>query len=160
MKKKRILLAIFVALIFIWAIYQSIVPSYSSVLEANWGIELPIKALCKEVYEEDTGSSFHGDGIRYHVFSYKNVSPIEHMVSWSDVNGNTLAWSQTEGEEKNYQTYSEASDSWLDELDIPEEQYPDYEACFYWYRNADDNSELIIFWNPEINRLYIVENMI
>jgi len=160
MNKKRILLAVLIALISVWTIYKSIVPSYASVLEANWGIELPLKAFCKKVYEADTGSSFHGDGIRYHVFSYKNVSPIQDMVSWSDVNGNTLAWSQTEGEERVYQTYAEASDIWLDELDIPVEQYPDYDACFCWYKSAHDNSEILIFWNPEINRLYILENII
>lgn len=160
MKKKRILLVVLIALISVWTIYKSIVPSYASVLEANWSVELPIKAFCKEVYEADTGPSFHGDGIRYHVFSYKNVSPIEDMVTWSDVNGNTLAWSQTEDEEKIYQTYSEASDIWLDELDIPEEQYPDYEDCFCWYINSHDNSEILVFWNPEVKRLYIVENII
>ena len=160
MKQKRILLAVLVALISVWTIYKSIVPSYASVLEANWGVELPVRALCKEVYKADTGPSFHGDGIRYHVFSYKNVSPIEDMVSWSDVNGNTLAWSQTEGEEKRYQTYREATDLWLSELDIPQEQYPDYDDCFCWYKNAHDNSEIIVFRNPEINRLYIVEKMI
>lgn len=160
MKKKRILPLVLIALISVWTIYKSIVPSYASVLEANWGIELPIKAFCKEVYEADTSPSFHGDGIRYHVFSYKNDSPIENMVTWSDVNGNTLAWSQTEGEEKSYQTYSEASDIWLDELDIPVEQYPDYDACFCWYKSEHDNSEIIIFWNPEVKRLYIVENII
>ena len=160
MKKKRILLVVLIALISVWTIYKSIVPSYASVLEANWGIELPIKAFCKEVYEADTDHSFHGDGIQYHVFSYKNVSPIEDMVTWSDVNGNTLAWSQTEGEEKIFQTYSEASDIWLDELDIPGEQYPDYDACFCWYKSEHDNSEILIFWNPEINRLYIVENIL
>ena len=42
----------------------------------------------------------------------------------------------------------------------PMEQYPDYDACFCWYKNEHDNSEIIIFWNPEINRLYIVENII
>lgn len=160
MKKKRILLVVLIALISVWTIYKSIVPSYASVLEANWGIELPIKAFCKEVYEADTGPSFHGDGIRYHVFSYQNGSAIENMLSWSDVNGNTLAWSQTIGEEKKFQTYSEASDIWLDALDIPMEHYPDYDVCSYHYRNADDNSELIVFWNPEINRFYIVENLI
>ena len=160
MKKKRILLIVLIALISVWTIYKSIVPSYASVLEANWGIELPIKAFCKEVYGADAGPSFHGDGIRYHVFSYKNDSPIENMLSWSDVNGNTLAWSQTDGEEKSYQTYSEASHIWLDELDIPMEQYPDYDICFCWYKSEHDNSEILIFWNPEINRLYIVENII
>ena len=34
------------------------------------------------------------------------------------------------------------------------------DACFCWYKNERDNSEIIIFWNPEINRLYIVENII
>ena len=110
MKKKKILLVIIVALVTAWTIFQSIIPSYSSVLEANWGIELPIKALCKEEYEADTGPSFHGDGIRYHVFSYTNSSEIEKMLPWSDLNGNTLAWSQTQGEEKRYQTYHEATD--------------------------------------------------
>ena len=133
MKKKRILLAILVALISTWTIYKSIVPSYFSVLEANWGIELPVKAICKEVYSEDTGPSFHGDGIQYHVFRFTNSSEIEKMLPWSDVNGNTLAWSQTD---------------------------PDYDSCFCWYKNEHDNSEIIIFWNPEINRLYIVENII
>jgi hypothetical protein len=160
MKKKKILLLIVVVLICVWTIYRSIVPSYSSVLEANWGIELPIKALCKEVYEAYTGASFHGDGVRYHVFSYKNSAPIEQMLPWSDVNGNTLAWSQTEGEEKRYQTYREATDLWLSELEIPQEQYPEYDSCFCWYKNEHDNSEIIVFWNPEINRLYIVENII
>ena len=160
MKKKRILLAILVALISTWTIYKSIAPSYFSVLETNWGIELPVKAICKEVYSEDTGPSFHGDGIRYHVFSYFKSSEIEKMLPWSDVNGNTLAWSQTQGEEKHYQTYHEATDLWLSELEFPQEHYPDYDSCFYWYENEHDNSEIIIFWNPEINRLYIVENII
>ena len=63
MKKKKIVLVIIVVLVTVWTIYRAIVPSYSSVLEANWDIELPVKALCKEVYSEDTGPSFHGDGI-------------------------------------------------------------------------------------------------
>ena len=43
MKKEKILLLAAVVLVSVWTIYRSIVPSYSSVLEANWGIELPIK---------------------------------------------------------------------------------------------------------------------
>ena len=151
MKKKRILLVVLVTLISVRTIYKSIVPPYASVLEANWGVELPIKALCKEVYKADTGPSFHGDGIRYHVFSYRYEDYIDLMFAWS---GNL------ENETLFYQSYSEASDIWLDELDIPEEQYPDYDACFCWYKSEHDNSEILIFWNPEINRLYIVENIL
>ena len=151
MKKKRILLVVLVTLISVRTIYKSIVPSYASVLVANWGVELPIKALCKEVYKADTGPSFHGDGIRYHVFSYRYEDYIDLMFAWS---GNL------ENETLFYQSYSEASDIWLDELDIPMEQYPDYDICFCWYKSEHDNSEILIFWNPEINRLYIVENII
>ena len=151
MKKKRILLVVLVTLISVWTIYKSIVPSYASVLQDNWGVELPIKALCKEVYKADTGPSFHGDGIRYHVFSYRYEDYIDLMFAWSgNLENKTLF----------YRSYSEASDIWLDELDIPEEQYPDYDACFCWYKSEHDNSEILIFWNPEINRLYIVENII
>ena len=120
-------------------------------LEANWGFELPVKALCKEVYSEDTGPSFHGDGIRYHVFSYRYEDYIDLMFAWSgNLENRTLF----------YQSYSDAADMWLGELGIPQKQYPDYDACFCWYKNERDNSEIIIFWNPEINRLYIVENII
>ena len=151
MKKKKTLLVIIVVLISVWTIYWTIVPSYSSVLEANWGFELPVKALCKEVYCEDTGPSFHGDGIRYHVFSYRYEDYIDLMFAWSgNLENRTLF----------YQSYSEAADIWLGELEIPQEQYPDYDSCFCWYKNEYDNSEIIIFWNPEINRLYIVEDII
>ena len=151
MKKKKILLLIVVVLVSSWTIYRSIIPSYASVLEANWGIELPVKAICKEVYSEDTGPSFHGDGIRYHVFSYRYEDQIDLMFAWSgNLENKTLF----------YQSYSEAADVWLGELVIPQEQYPDYDSCFCWYKNEHDNSEIIIFWNPEINRLYIVEKMI
>ena len=150
MKKIKILIIIAIIVIMIVTIVRSIVPPYSSVLEANWGFELPVKALLKEVYNQDDGPSFHGDGVRYHVFSYRYEDYIDLMFTWRHMESNTL----------HYATYSEAADVWLSELDIPKEQYPDYENCFYWYLNADDNSEMIIFWNPEINRLYIVENII
>lgn len=150
MKKKRMLLLIVVAIVSAWLIYRAIVPSYSSVLEVNWGVELPVQALCKEVYEQDTGPSFHGDGIRYHVFSYRYEDYIDLMFAWRGSESNTLF----------YDTYSEAVEIWLNELDVPRQQYPNYNACFYWYQRAKDNSELIIFWNPEINRLYILENIL
>ena len=151
MKKKKILLLIVIVLVSVWTIYRAIIPSYSSVLESNWGIELPTKALCKEVYEADTGPSFHGDGVRFHVFSYRYEDYIDLMIAWS---GNL------ENETLFNESYSEAVDIWLGELGITQEQYPDYDSCFCWYKAEHDNSEMIIFWNPDINRLYIVENLL
>ena len=150
MKKKKILLVIIVVLISVWTIYRTIVPSYSSVLEANWGFELPVKALCKEVYSEDTGPSFHGDGIRYHVFSYRYEDYIDLM----------FAWPPTEYPTNHYATTSKAAEAWLDEINVPAEQRPDYSKCCSWHKSQEDNSEIIFFWDSERNHLYIVENFI
>lgn len=43
---------------------------YSSVLQANWDISLPSAAKCDQIYAKDSGASFHGDGVRFHVFTY------------------------------------------------------------------------------------------
>ena len=150
MKKKKILMLIVVVLVSSWTIYRAIVPSYSSVLEANWGIELPIKARCKEVYEADTGPSFHGDGIRYHVFTYRYEDYIDLM----------FAWPPTKYPTNYYATTSEASEAWLDEIAVPAEERPDYSKCSSWHKSQEDNSEIIFFWDSEQNRLYIVENFI
>ena len=150
MKKKKILLLIVVVLVSSWTIYRSIIPSYASVLEANWGIELPVKAICKEVYSEDTGPSFHGDGIRYHVFSYRYEDYIDLM----------FAWPPTEYPTNFYATTSKAAEVWLEEIDVPAEERPNYEKCCSWHKAQEDNSEIIFFWDNELNHLYILENFI
>ena len=97
------------------------------------------------------GIDYLKPALRYHVFSYRYEDYIDLMFAWSgNLENRTLF----------YQSYSDAADMWLGELGIPQDQYPDYDACFCWYKNERDNSEIIIFWNPEINRLYIVENII
>ena len=129
---------------------RTIIPSYSSVMKKNWGISLPTKALCKEIYEKDTGASFHGDGIRYHVFSYEYEDYIDLMFAWRHQEDATIF----------HASYSEAAEEWLEEISVPEEYYPDYEKCLYWYKAQDDNSELVIFWSTEENRLYILESFL
>lgn len=129
---------------------RTIIPSYSSVLKTNWGISLPIKALCKEIYEKDNGASFHGDGIRYHVFSYEYEDYIDLMFAWRHQEDATIF----------HASYSEAAEEWLEEISVPEEYYPDYGECFYWYKAQDDNSELIIFWDNDKNWLYVLESFL
>lgn len=129
---------------------RTIIPSYSSVMKTNWGISLPIKALWKEIYEKDTGASFHGDGIRYHVFSYEYEDYIDLMFAWRHQEDATIF----------HASYSEAAEEWLEEISVPEEYHPDYEKCFYWYKAQDDNSELIIFWDNDKNWLYVLESFL
>ena len=120
---------------------------YSVTLKANWGFSLPLRAGYTEVYTADTGVSFLGDGIRYHVFSYKREEPIASM----------FVWTEEEGETRSYVSYCKAAETWLDELDVPTEFRPDYENCVYWYAIESGNCEIIVFWNEAEDTLVTLE---
>ena len=141
-KVKKWLLAAAAIVVAGLVIVSGIVPSYSRALEANWGISLPWQARMQEVYEKDSGPSFHGDGVRYHVFSYKYEDYIDLMFAWAFNNADSVG---------------ESADSWLDEIQVPEEKRPDYEQCYYWHR-IKNNNDIIIFWDSEQNLLYVVES--
>ncbi len=49
-KKKYILVGLVCVLLLVAFLGWKIVPGYSLTIEANWGISLPWKALCKEIY--------------------------------------------------------------------------------------------------------------
>lgn len=50
---------------------RNLLSDYNTTLEANWGISIPSKSHYSEIYSKDDGPSFHGDGIRYHIFYTK-----------------------------------------------------------------------------------------
>lgn len=147
MKKKRLILAIAACLLIS---IVSVFSDYSRVIELNWGITLPWKARLTEIYNKDSGASFHGDGVRYHVYSYKYEDYIDLM----------FAWPPTEYPTNFYKTTSKAAEVWLDEIDVPTEERPNYTDCCSWHTSQKDNSEIIFFWDNDLNRLYIVENFI
>ena len=146
-KRKRRFIIIAAAFILV-AICVPKAPSYSVAMEANWGISLPYKALCSQVYAKDSGPSFLGDGVRYHVFEYKYEDYIDLMFAWSAAEHETLHFARV----------SEAADAWLDEIEVPENMRPDYNVCGSWHRSKEDNSEIIFFWDSERNLLHVVEN--
>ena len=118
---------------------------YCHTITSNWGITVP--NTYKEVVSMDSGASFHGDGIRYHVFYYKKVPNFSEDLKWAFNEGETLS----------QKTYSEASEEWLDEILVPAEQRPNYEKVTYIYKSQSDGSELILMWDSAASRLYIVE---
>ena len=122
---------------------------YSTVLKLNWGFSLPLRAGYAEVYTAHTPSGIHGDGIRYHLFSYKREQHIESM----------LAWTAEEGTTRSRDTYREAAEEWLDELDVPAEFRPDYENCVYWYEIQSGNCEIIVFWDKAADALATLESL-
>lgn len=122
---------------------------YSNILKENWNISLPKKASFAEVYCDDSGSSFHGDGIRYHVFAYENEKPVETI----------LPWSSKEKETRYYGSYEESIEHWLGEIAVPEEEKPDCEQCVYWYEK-DELDEIIICWDKNKDKIYVIESFV
>lgn len=139
-----VIVIIVIGLALAWKHYSD----YSTTIKANWGFGLPSKAHYSEVYSKDSGASFHGDGIRYHIFSYKEEKPIAEMFDWSDEEEKTIFNS----------SYQEAITEWLNSIAVPSEEVPDYAKCLYWYEAQDDKSEIIVLWDASSKRIYVVES--
>ena len=150
MKKKAIITVVACIILIAVLSILKLFPSYASTIKSNWDISLSIKAVLTETYEKDSGASFHGDGVRYHVFSYKYEDYIDLM----------FAWTPNEHKTNFYPTTREATEAWLDEIDVPADERPDYSKCCSWSKSQDDNSEIIFLCDNELNKLYIVENFI
>ncbi len=150
-KRRIVLVAVIVFIIIVCGLLGIIMynnlTDYSSVLKINWNINLP-KKMFKEVYSVDDGPSFHGDGIRYHVFSYEenDETEINKIFDWSIDEKNSI--------------YNEVIDNWLSEIKVSKEMYPYYSNCRYWYNRHDDNSEIIILWDSNENKLFVVESFL
>lgn len=134
-----ILLAVIAATLALWG-----KSDYNSVLQANWDISLPKAAKYDLIYTKDSGASFHGDGERFHIFTYLNQSPIEEMFQWKA--------------EEDYSSYSDAVDEWLDSIEVPYEHRPDYADCLYWHNKKSDGSEIIILWDQQQELIYVAES--
>ena len=111
--KKKIIIPIIIALFVIIivalvSVWWSKASDYSTILNTNWDFSLPTEAKYSEVYSKNPSDSFHGDGIRYHVYSYKNEEYIEQMFDWNSVEKETIFNS----------SYSEAANELFDELDV------------------------------------------
>lgn len=116
---------------------------YSVALEANWGIELPSGARYTEVYETASEASFQGDGVRYHVFVYEHEGYMAELLAEENL---LPADSST------------PADVLLDELSVPEEERPAYDACVSRYMKQSDNDTIYLFLDKQRNKLYIVES--
>lgn len=151
MKRKHILLSVLACLLLLAGFMGwRLLSSYMLPLRLNWGISIPFWARPAQCYEKDPGPSFLGDGIRYHVFSYQYEDFIDQMFAWGSVDRETIY----------YDSFTQAAEAWLDESEVPAEYRPDYDTCSNWYRAKDDNSEIIIFWNADLNRLYFLESIL
>ena len=52
----------------------------------------------------------------------------------------------------------EASNSFLDEIKVEDNMRPDYNNCLTYYQSQEDSSELFIFRDKKVKKLYILES--
>ncbi len=123
---------------------------YAKTLSLNWGLSLPAEANYSEIYSKNADTGFHGDGVRYHIFSYREETAVNDM----------LFWQSYEKETKYHDCYSNAVNDWLDEIDVPPEERPNYNKCLYWYNTQEDGSEIIVLCDKNKSVLYIAESFI
>lgn len=121
--------------------------SYLSVIQTNWGLPFPEEAQWTQVYQTDSGPSPHGDGWRYHVYSYEQEDTVAAMLPWTRETGETVF----------SESYADACEAWLDEIAVPADQRPDYENCRVFYAVQDDHSQLLIYWNVDMQTLSVAE---
>ena len=81
-------------------------------------------------------------------FTYENEEPIEKMFSWKKDQGETIY----DG------NYLDATNKWLDEINVLAISRPTHTDCVYWYKSHKDHSEIIMLWNKKEKRLYVVES--
>ena len=152
MKKRRLFISAFLGMLLAFSIFMFAIISFNSnylnIFKLNWNCSLPKTAVLSEVYDASEGAGFHGDGIRYHIYSYRYAEPILHSFNWQKSDTATVY----------HENIPQAADEWLDHICVPEEKRPDYNACCYTYLVQSDNSEAIIFWNRYVQKIYIVES--
>ena len=141
-----LLAAIALCLMAAWPILPALLHGgdYTGTVALNWDLSLPASSGC--VYEADSGSSFHGDGERYHVLEYPQGSSVETALSWQDAPPeDSLAAEMAQ---------------LLDDLSVPEEERPDMDRC-RWYTATDPDdprNQLCLLLSPSGTRLYILES--
>ncbi|SKA89328.1 hypothetical protein SAMN05443428_109109 [Caloramator quimbayensis] len=117
--------------------------SYATIIYLNWSVKLP--KPYKEIYRIDSGSSFHGDGQRYHIFEYKNKNDIQNKLNWKDT--------------KNPEIESEIN-SVLDRLNVEEIKRPDFDKKYkYYFKIKEDHSKIYLIFYDDIGKLYIIEDI-
>lgn len=140
MKVKNLLSIMGLLLIIILISYFS---DYSKSLENNWNITLP-KGY-KELFAVDSGTSFLGDGQRYHVYSYKEELKRRELEKFSL--------------EKNINIEKEV-EKILSSLQVLNERKLNFSKKYYWYRKKGDNDirdKLYLIYFNEDKVLHVIE---
>lgn len=149
MLKRNIVLILSASVIVLFIIIVGILEvtfigkGYNEIFKANWDISLP--SGYEQVYEKDSGSSFLGDGERFHIFRYKYAEKVKQCIDW--YKGTSVVLEAEVAEV-------------LNSLDIPEAVIPNFNVEYkYYIKRNSDSSKLYFILNEEMKKLYIIENI-
>lgn len=156
MRKKVTWIILWFTLILIltlfWFFLYKEMDDYTNIIRLNRWVKIPEEANYKEIYSKNSGSSFHGDGLRYHVYSYENEEPIAWMVDWSgNIKLNPAVY---------YDSYVWGIYDSLQEMYSSEENSDKLNNLNFWHKWQDDNSEIIMIQDKEAKKIYIIESFL
>lgn len=144
--KKKLLISIAIVVILCVAVRGFNPFQYGGALKRNWGIKLPVGYT--QTYKADSGASFHGDGYRYHVFSVSDPDDFDNLLDWIYLD---------ELSEADADAFVADVESWLDAINVPASERPDYKTCGFWNMQQQDNSQIAMFFSESTGLLYVAE---
>lgn len=118
---------------------------YADCMNRNWHLNLPETDV--EIYVKDSGASFTGDGIRYHILQYDEES--------ADIILKSFDWEAGELDSE----LADKMEEWLDSIDVPLEDRPKQNEWKHTtlLRKECNSDYLIMFFDEDTNQLYVVE---
>lgn len=118
---------------------------YADCMNRNWHLNLPETDV--EIYVKDSGASFTGDGIRYHILQYDEES--------ADIILKSFDWEAGELDSE----LADKMEEWLDSIDVPLEDRPKQNEWKHTtlLRKEYNRDHLIMFFDEDTNQLYVVE---
>ena len=118
---------------------------YAWTVNANWELDLPMEDSC--LYESDSGASFHGDGLRYHVLEYADAAGLEAALT---------------GQTEELTDLPAGAEAIREGLSVPADWRPDPAACrgFTAPHPTDERNELCLLLAPDGTRLYVLESLL
>ena len=118
---------------------------YADCMNRNWHLNLPETDV--EIYVKNSGASFTGDGIRYHILQYDEES--------ADIILKSFDW---EAGELNSEL-ADKMEEWLDSIDVPLEDRPKQNEWKHTtlLRKECNSDHLIMIFDEDTNQLYVVE---
>lgn len=118
---------------------------YADCMNRNWHLNLPETDV--EIYVKDSGASFTGDGIRYHILQYDEES--------ADIILKSFDWEAGELDSE----LADKMEEWLDSISVPLEDRPKQNEWKHatLLRKEYNRDHLIMFFDEDTNQLYVVE---